>query len=84
MDDSTRISLEDGRFLVVRRDDTAHQTHLIVENTAGAEEQHLIMEEHEAREFALALADAYAQASDITPEKIIYGGDPDEGPTGQG
>lgn len=82
MDDETRIALEDGRFLVVRRDDANQQTHLIVEDTSGAEEQHLIMEEHEAREFALALADAYAQASDITPEKIIYGGDYDDGSAG--
>lgn len=79
MDDSVRISLDDGRFLVVRRDDATQQTHLIVEDIAGAVEQHLIMEESEAREFALALADAYAQASDITPEKIINGGESDPG-----
>lgn len=78
MDDTTRIALEDGQFLVVRRDDSTGQTHLIVEDATGREIQHVILEEQEAREFALALADARVEPSDITPERIIYG-DPGNG-----
>lgn len=73
MDDTTRIALEDGQFLVVRRDDETNQTHLIVEDATGREVQHLIMDEREAQEFALALAEARVDASDLTPEQIIYG-----------
>ena len=60
--------------------DEAAGLHIITIKTAEGEVRaRLTMASDQLGEFAGAMGEVYAQAADITPEKIIEGGQPDQG-----